>query len=152
MNSGSEKRLSMDELMERNRPTHMTQTMTQLPPEVHPTKEEWAEMTERLYTLSYHAEKQTESLKELRKMIEQLPNGTQMDELLKRTTHLEQMAELAGKPKEWSYSLPSSRPTGLQLSHLVGPILTVLLIMAGILFLRWLALDVVWNELSQMLP
>ena len=146
MNSGSEKRLSMDELMERNRPTHMTQ----LPPEVHPTKEEWAEMTERLYTLGHHAEKQTESLKELNKKIGQLPTQTQVDELLKRTTHLEQMAEQAGKPKERSYSQLYISPPRLQLSHMVGPILTVLLIVAGILFLRWLVLDVVWNELSQM--
>ena len=48
MNSGSEKKLSMDELLEKNRPAQMVQTTLQppaqeltLPPEVHPTKAEW---------------------------------------------------------------------------------------------------------------
>ena len=60
MNSGSEKKLSMDELLEKNRPAQMVQTTLQppaqeltLPPEVHPTKAEWEDLQSDLYTLGY---------------------------------------------------------------------------------------------------
>ena len=58
MNSGSEKKLSMDELLEKNRPAQMVQTTPQPPaqeltppPEVHPTKAEWEELLSSLCTL-----------------------------------------------------------------------------------------------------
>ena len=61
MNSGSEQKLSMDELLEKNRPAQMVQTTPQLPaqeltppPEDHPTKAEWADLQSALYTLGYH--------------------------------------------------------------------------------------------------
>ena len=63
MNSGSEKKLSMDELLEKNRPAQMVQT-TQPPaqeltppPEDHPTKAEWEDLQSALYTLGYHTER-----------------------------------------------------------------------------------------------
>src|SRR5699024_6719825 len=66
MNSGSEKKLSMDELLEKNRPTQMVQTTPQPPaqeltppPEVYPSKAEWEELLSSLYTLGYHTERQT---------------------------------------------------------------------------------------------
>ena len=58
MNSESEKKLSMDELLEKNRPAQMAQATPQLPaqelttpPEVHPTKAEWEDLQSALYTL-----------------------------------------------------------------------------------------------------
>ena len=62
MNSGSEKKLSMDELLEKNRPAQMVQT-TQPPAqdltpplEVHPTKAEWEDLQSALYTGVPHRE------------------------------------------------------------------------------------------------
>ena len=59
MNSGSEQKLSMDELLEKNRPAQVVQTMPQPPaqeptppPEVHPTKAEWEDLLSDLYTLA----------------------------------------------------------------------------------------------------
>ena len=61
MNSGSEKKLSMDELLEKNRPAQMVQTTPQPPaqeltppPEMHPTKAEWEELLSSLCMLGYH--------------------------------------------------------------------------------------------------
>ena len=66
MNSGLEKKLSMDELLEKNRPAQMAQATPQLPaqeltppPEVYPSKAEWEELLSSLYTLGYHTERQT---------------------------------------------------------------------------------------------
>ena len=113
MNSGSEKKLSMDELLEKNRPAQMAQPPAQEltpPPEVHPTKKEWEDLQNHLCTLRHHTERQTGYLKKINELLAQLPTRTQMEELLKAVKHLEQMSEQAGKQKEWHFSLPSIRP------------------------------------------
>ena len=111
MNSGSEKKLSMDELLEKNRPTQMVQTTPQQltpPPEVHPTKAEWENLLSDLCTLGYHTERQTGYLKKSSELLAQLPTRTQMDELLKAVKHLEQMSEQAGKRNEKRFFCPAS--------------------------------------------
>ena len=116
MNSGSEKKLSMDELLEKNRPAQMAQATPQPPtqelippPEVHPTKAEWEDLLSSLCTLGYHTERQAGYLKKVNELFVQLPTRTQMDELLKAVKHLEQMSEQAGKRNEKRFSLPSIR-------------------------------------------
>ena len=116
MSSGSEKKLSMDELLEKNRPTQMVQTTPQPPaqeltppPEDHPTKAEWEELLSSLYTLGYHTERQTGYLKKVSELLAQLPTRTQMEELLKAVKHLEKMSEQAGKRNEKRFSLPGIR-------------------------------------------
>ena len=138
MNSGSEKKLSMDELLEKNRPAQMVQT-TQPPAqepttllEVHPTKAEWEELLSSLYTLGYHTERQTGYLKKISELLAQFPTRTQMGELLKAVKHLEQMSEQAGKRNEKRFSLPSIR-----LPHLDGPTWAVLLMGAAAFLLLW---------------
>ena len=160
MNSGSEKKLSMDELLEKNRPAQTAQTTSALTvqstpqplaqeqtptPEVHPTKEDWEDLQSDLYTLGYHAERQTGYLKKVNEVLVQLPTRTQMDELLKVLKHLEQMSEQAGKQKEKRFSLPGIRP---RLPHLDGPTVVVLLMAVAVLLLLWWGLDTVWNGLS----
>ena len=154
MSLGSEQKLSMEELKQLHQPTpvHQEPTVAQPPaqeqtppPEAHPTKEEWEEMMDYLYTLEYHAERQTGQLKKISEPLEQLPTRTQMDELLKTVKHLEQMSEQAGKPKEKRFSLPSIR---LRLPHLDGPTWAVLLMAAAALLLLWWGLDTVWSSLS----
>ena len=154
MNSGSEKKLSMDELLEKNRPTQMVQTTPQEltpPPEVHPTKAEWEDLQSDLYTLEYHTERQTGYLKKVSELLAQFPTRTQMEELLKAVKHLEQMSEQAGKRNEKRFSLPSIRRSRLRLPHLDGPTWTVLLMGAAAFLLLWWGLDTVWSSLSLLL-
>ena len=154
MNSGSEKKLSMDELLEKNRPTQMVQTTPQEltpPPKVHPTKAEWEDLQSDLYTLEYHTERQTGYLKKVSELLAQFPTRTQMDELLKAVKHLEQMSEQAGKQKERHFSLPSIRLPRLRLPHLDGPTWAVLLMGIAALLLLWWGLDTVWSSLSLLL-
>ena len=149
MSSGSEQRLSMEELKQLHQPTPQPTMQEQMPPpEVHPTKEEWEEMMDYLYTLGYHAEKQTGQMKKVSELLEQFPTRTQMDELLKTVKHLEQMSEQAGKPKEKRFSLPSIRLPRLRLPHLDGPTWVVLMMAVAALLLLWWGLDIVWNSLS----
>ena len=159
MSSGSEKKLSMDELLEKNRPAQMVQTTPQpsaqeltTPPEVHPTKAEWEELLSSLYTLGDHTKRQTGYLKKVSELLAQLPTRTQMDELLKAVKHLEQMSEQAGKRNEKRFSLPGIRLPRLRLPHLDGPTWAVLLMGTAVLLLLWWGLDTVWSNLSLMLP
>ena len=158
MNSGSEKKLSMDELLEKNRPAQMVQPTPQPPvqeltppPEVHPTKAEWEDLLSHLYTLGYHTERQTGYLKKIDELLAQLPTRTQMEELLKAVKHLEQMSEQAGKRNEKRFSLPNIRRPRLQLLHLDGPTWAVLLMGTAALLLLWWGLGTVWSNLSLML-
>ena len=159
MNSGSEQKLSMDELLEKNRPAQVAQPTPQSPaqeltppPEVHPTKTEWEDLLSDLYTLGYHTERQTGYLKRISELLAQLPTRTQMDELLKAVKHLEKMSEQAGKRNEKRFSLPSIRLPRLRLPHLDGPTWAVLLMGTAALLLLWWVLGTVWSSLSLMLP
>ncbi len=159
MNSGSEKKLSMDELLEKNRPAQMVQTTPQLPaqeltppPEMHPTKAEWEELLSSLYTLGYHTERQTGYLKKISELLAQLPTQTQMDELLKAVKHLEQMSEQAGKPKEKSSLRRRIRLPRLHLSLPEWDWPTVVTIMMALamaaLLLLWFKSGGDWSSLS----
>ena len=159
MNSGSEKKLSMDELLEKNRSTQMVQTTPQPPaqeltppPEVCPTKAEWEDLLSDLYTLGYHIERQTGYLKKINELLAQLPTRTQMDELLKAVKHLEQMSEQAGKWNEKRFSLPHISLPRLRLPLLDGPTWAVLLMVTATLLLLWWGLDTVWSSFSLLLP
>lgn len=159
MNSGSEKKLSMDELLEKNRPAQMVQTTPQPPaqeltppPEVHPTKAEWEDLLSDLCALGYHADRQTDLLESVSRQMSQLPTQTQLDDLLKAVRHLEQMTEQAGKRNEKHFSLPGIRLPRLRLPHLDGPTWAVLLMGTAVLLLLWWGLDTVWSNLSLMLP
>ena len=159
MNLGSEQKLSMNELLEKNRPAQMVQTTPQppaqeltSPPEAHLTRAEWEELLSSLYTLGYHTERQTGYLKKISELLAQLPPRTQMEELLKAVKNLEQMNEQAGKRDEKRFSLPGIRLPRLRLPHLDGPTGAVLLMGTAALLLLWWGLDTVWSGLSLMLP
>ena len=158
MNSGSEQKLSMDELLEKNRPAQMAQATPQPlaqeqtpPPKVHPTKEEWEDLQSDLYTLGYLTERQTAYLKGINELLAQFPSRTQMEELLKAVKHLERMSEQAGKQNEKHFSLPGIRRPRLRLPHLDGPTWAVLLMGTAALLLLWWGLDTVWSSLSLLL-
>lgn len=162
MNSGSEKKLSMDELLEKNRPAQMAQATPQLPaqeltppPEDHPTKVEWEDLQSDLYTLGYHTERQIGYLKKVSELLAQLPTQTQMDELLKAVKHLEQMSEQAGKRNEKRFSLPNIRLPRLSLpdipwtSLLLG--LAALALTGLVLWVVWSSLDTLWSAARGLL-
>lgn len=162
MNSGSEKKLSMDELMERNRPVHTTpntETESTPPPQDAlpsitiqcPMPEALDRLEQQIRYLERSNFSQAGYLKQLTEMRGWLPTRMQMDELLKRMTHLEQMLEQAGKPKERSFSLPGIRLPRLPLPHLDGPTWISLLMVLAVSLLLWWGLGGVWSNLSLLL-
>ena len=156
MSSGSDKKLSMDELLEKNRPPQTAQPTPQQtaqeqtpPPEAHPTKEEWAEMMECICTLGYYTERQTGYLKKVGELLEQFHTRTQMDELLKVVKHLEQMAEQAGKPKEKRFSLPRISLPSLYLPRL-SPALLLIPVVLFVLWTMWYSWGALWSVISML--
>ena len=162
MNLESEKKLSMDELLEKNRPAQMVQT-TQPPAqdltpplEVHPTKAEWEDLQSALYTLGDLTERQTGYLKKINELLAQFPSRTQMEELLKAVKHLEQMSEQAGKRNEKRFSLDGIRlprpslPDIPWTSLLLG--LAALALTGLVLWVVWSSLDTLWNVVKTLLP
>ena len=163
MNSESEKKLSMDELLEKNRPAQMVQTTPQSPaqeltppPEVCPTKAEWEDLQSSLCILGYHTERQNGYLKKNSELLAQLPTQTQMEDLLKAVKHLEQMSEQAGKQKEKRFSLPGIRMPRPSLPYI--PWTSLLLGLAAlaltglVLWVVWSSLDTLWSAARGLLP
>lgn len=107
------------------------------PPEAYPTKEEWEDLVEYLYTLGYHAERQAGHQKKISESLAQLPTRAQMDELLKAVKRLEEMAEQAGKKKEKRFSIPSIRLPKLHLPESDWPTVVTILMALAVLFLMW---------------
>ena len=162
MNSGSEKKLSMDELLEKNRPAQVAQPTPQSPaqeltppPEVHPTKAEWEELLSSLYALGDHTERQTGYLRKVSELLAKLPTRAQMDELLKAVKHLEKMSEQAGKRNEKRFSLPGIRlprpslPDIPWTSLLLG--LATLALTGLVLWVVWSSLDTLWSAARGLL-
>ena len=163
MNSESEKKLSMDELLEKNRPAQMVQTTPQSPaqeltppPAVGPTKAEWEDRQSSLCILGYHTERQNGYLKKNSELLAQLPTQTQMEDLLKAVKHLEQMSEQAGRRNEKRLSLPGIRLPRLSLpdipwtSLLLG--LAALALTGLVLWVVWSSLDTLWSAARGLLP
>ena len=98
--------------------------------------------------LWHHADRQTDMLESVSRQMSQLPTRTQLDDLLKRVRHLEQMTGLAGKPKENSFSLHRIRLPRLHLPHVSIPALISLLMAAAALLLLWWGLGTAWNSSS----
>ena len=118
------------------------------PPEAYPTKEEWEDLVEYLYTLGYHAERQAGHQKKISESLAQLPTRAQMDELLKAVKRLEERAEPAGKKKEKRFSIPSIRLPKLHLPESDWPTVVTILMALAVLFLMWWAWGGDWSSLS----
>jgi hypothetical protein len=145
----------MDELMALNQPVQTAQSTPQPtaqeptpPPEAYPTKEEWEDLVEYLYTLGYHAERQAGHQKKISESLAQLPTRAQMDELLKAVKRLEEMAEQAMVQKEKRFSIPSIRLPKLHLPESDWPTVVTILMALAVLFLMWWAWGGDWSSLS----
>ena len=163
MSSGSEKKLSMDELLEKNRPAQMAQATPQLPaqeltppPEDHPTKAEWEDLQSALYTLGYHTERQIGYLKKVSELLAQLPTQAQMEALARDVAEIRAILRQAGKRNEKRFSLPGIRLPRLRLpdipwsSLLLG--LAALALTGLVLWVVWSSLDTLWSAAKTMLP
>ena len=141
MNSGSEQRLSLEQLKQRN-----TQEPPIPPSEVHPTLEEWSELLAILSAQYRLTAVQYDLTEDLLKKLRSAPTAAQTEEILRELRTLREAVQQAGKPKEKSFSL--HRLPRLRLPHLSAPAIISLLLAAAVLLLLWWGLGTVWNSFS----
>ena len=136
MSSESERQLSMEELRRRN---------MQRPPEtVHPTTEEWQELTAALTAMGKILAEQMLLLEEISAKPSPWTTKEQTAELIRETKEIHRLLEQAGKKRERRFSLPDI--------HLPRPSLEWLLLPAMLLGLLalWYGWDALWNGLGAL--
>ena len=136
MSSESDRQLSMEELRRRN---------MQRPPEtVHPTTEEWQELTAALTAMGKILAEQMLLLEEISAKPSPWTTKEQTAELIRETKEIHRLLEQAGKKRERRFSLPDI--------HLPRPSLEWLLLPAMLLGLLalWYGWDALWNGLGAL--
>ena len=153
MNFQYEQKLSMEELMAKNRPEQTNPPAPELTSTPQPVVIQCAlpELVERLERLEQICSAQSQSLKLLSEVRNSYPTRMQMEELLKSVQHLEAMAEQAGKKKEKHFSLPRFKLPRLYLPEWEWPAVLTVVWMLAALFLLWFSSVDGWNKLSIML-
>lgn len=149
MNSESAPKFSMEELKRMNQPPAHTPSIQQALAQPIVIQcampEAMAQIENRLKALEEQCAWQTEYLRRLSEKPPANPIRTQMDELLKAVTHLEQMVEQAGKPKEKCFSLPRLR---LSLPAWPTVFSLMLVLAAAALLLLWFKSGGDWSSFS----
>ena len=138
MSSESDRQLSMEELRRRN---------MQRPPEtVHPTTEEWQELTAALTAMGKILAEQMLLLEEISAKPSPWTTKEQTAELIRETKEIHRLLEQAGKKRERRFSLPDI--------HLPRPSLEWLLLPAMLLGLLalWYGWAALSNGLQVMFP
>ena len=151
MSSESGRRLSLEELKQRNLPPQGTPSQTEPMPPEHPTQQEWSELLARLERLEASVGAQEAPLRALSRQVGQLPTQEQLEALSREVGHLRAAVRQAGKKKELSIS-----PPGLDtaLSVLAWLILLLLGTLVGMVVLRtiWSGLAAFWNAVKVLIP
>ena len=153
MNFQHEQKLSMEELMAKNRPEQTNPPIPEPTSTPQPVIIQCAlpELVERLENLEQICSAQSQYLKLLSEVRNSYPTRTQMEELLKSVQHLEAMVEQVGKKNEKRFSMPRVRLPRLYLLEWDWiTVLTVVWVLAA-LFLLWFSSVDGWSKLSLML-
>ena len=158
MNSGSEKKLSMDELMALNRPEPSPQPTAQessspITPIVIqcPLPEALTMLTQKTESIGREARGMREYLPNLRSHTDLTAVQNSMTEMQKSLTEMTALLEQAGKKKEISISPPS---LGTAMSVIVWLALILLGTMVGMVVLQviWSGLAALWSVIKLLIP
>ena len=152
MNLESEKKLSMEELKQRNLPQNPASPPEQppmpVPVELHPTQEDWAELLTMLSAL-YRMTAAQYDLEERRISQSTLsPTREQIAALAQDVTAKRNLLEQAGKKKEQRFSLRLPKP---HLPHL-SPVLLLIPVIALVLWEAWSSWGTLWSAIRMLLP
>ena len=150
MSSESERKLSLEELKQLNRPKTMPPQPTPMPPE-HPTQREWAELVAGMKRMETDVSAQEALLRALTRQVGQLPTQAQLEALARDVAQMRAELKQAGKKKELSVSPPSLETA---LSVLIWLALILLGTLVGMVVLRtiWSGLAALWSAVRTLIP
>ena len=162
MNSESGRRLSLEELKQRNRAS--APSVPAAPPDT-PTRQDWENLLAVLTAL-YQLEKANSSRLEcleasvaaqealfraLSRQAGQLPTQAQLEALARDVAQIQATLKPAGKKSERWFSLPKLRLPYLPWSSLLLG-LTALLLTGGVLWAVWFSWEKLWSMMQALIP
>ena len=146
MSSESERKLSLEELKQLNRPKTMPPQPAPMPP-AHPPQWEQAELLARLERLEAGVSAQEALLRALSQQVGQLPTQEQAEALARNVAQMREALQQAGKRRERRFSLPRLHLPYIPWSRLFLGLATLLLIGAA-LWVVWSSWEKIWNIFS----
>ena len=162
MNSESGRRLSLEELKQRNRAS--APSVPAAPPDT-PTRQDWENLLAVLTAL-YQLEKANSSrlecleasvaaqeplLRALSRQVRQLPTQGQLEALARDVAQIQATLKQAGKKRERRFSLLRPRLPYIPWSSLLLG-LAALLLTGGVLWATWSSLGKLWSAVQALIP
>lgn len=162
MNSESGRRLSLEELKQRNRAS--APSIPAAPPDT-PTRQDWENLlaaltalyrlesinSGRLERLEASVAAQEALFRALSRQVGQLPTQAQLEALAGDVAQIQATLKPAGKKSERWFSLPKLRLPYLPWSSLLLG-LTALLLTGGVLWAVWFSWEKLWNMMQALIP
>ena len=151
MSSESERKLSMEELKQLNRPQALESSTTPPPPMVLLPAADWNMLLNQLERLEAGAGAQEALLRALSQQARQHPTQAQLEALARDVAQMRAELKQAGKKRELSISPPSLRTA---LSVLIWLALILLATMVGMVVLQtiWSGLAALWKVVQMLIP
>ena len=151
MSSESERKLSMEELKQLNRPQALESSTTPPPPMVLLPAADWNMLLNQLERLEAGAGAQEALLRALSQQTRQHPTQAQLEALARDVAQMRAELKQAGKKRELSISPPSLR-TALSVSIWLALILLATMVGMVVLQTIWSGLAALWKEVQMLIP
>ena len=151
MSSESERKLSMEELKQLNRPQALESSTTPPPPMVLLPAADWNMLLNQLERLEAGVSAQEALLRALSQQVGQLPAQAQLEALARDVAQMRAELKQAGKKRELSISPPSLRAA---LSVSIWLALILLATMVGMVVLQtiWSGFAALWKVVRLLFP
>ena len=149
MSSESERKLSMEELKQLNRPQALESSTTPPPPMVLLPAADWNMLLNQLERLEAGAGAQEALLRALSQQARQHPTQGQTEALARDVAQMRESLQQAGKKKELSISPPSLR-TALSVSIWLALILLATMVGMVVLQTIWSGLAALWKVVGTL--
>ena len=149
MSSESERKLSMEELKQLNRPQALESSTTPPPPMVLLPAADWNMLLNQLERLEAGAGAQEALLRALSQQARQHPTQAQLEALARDVAQMRAELKQAGKKKELSISPPSLR-TALSVSIWLALILLATMVGMVVLQTIWSGLAALWKVVGTL--
>ena len=150
MSSEFERRLSVEELKQLNRPQTMPPQSAPMPP-AYPPQWEWDELLVALNRLEASVGAQEALVRALTRQVGQLPTQGQLEALTRDVAQMRAELKQAGKKREFSVS-PPSLETALSVLIWLALILLGTLVSMVVLRTIWSGLAALWSAVRTLIP
>ena len=149
MSSESERRFSMEELKQLNKPQALEASMPPPPPMIILPEADWNTLLNQLDRLEAQAAAQEALLRALTRQVGQLPTREQTEALARDVAQMRAEWKQAGRKRELSISPPSLR-TALSVSIWLALILLATIVGMVVLQTIWSGLAALWKVVRML--